>query len=123
MLREGQRRAGRGTKVVVGAAATYGLPVNEEALKGLTVIPPRIEPGRPGGSADMDLEAGMASGAQVVCVDDLGYANRAPDARDQYRYEEGEALRRGRFQGGATGPLRDVARLCRHGHAADRPAT
>ncbi|HXA42930.1 MAG TPA: universal stress protein [Candidatus Solibacter sp.] len=109
MLREGQRRAGRGTKVVVGAAATYGLPVNEEALKGLTVIPPRIEPGRPGGSADMDLEAVMASGAQVVCVDDLGYANRAPDARYKYRYEEVEALRRAGFKVVATVHLRDVA--------------
>ncbi len=109
MLREGQRRAGRGTKVVVGAAATYGLPVNEEALKGLTVIPPRIEPGRPGGSADMDLEAVMASGAQVVCVDDLGYVNRTPDARYKYRFEEVEALRRAGFKVVATVHLRDVA--------------
>jgi two-component system sensor histidine kinase KdpD len=109
MLREGQRRAGRGTKVVVGAAATYGLRPNEEALAGLTVIPPRTEPSRPGGSGDMDLEAVMASGAQVVCVDDLGFVNRAPDARYRFRYEEVEALRHAGFKVVATVHLRDVA--------------
>jgi two-component system sensor histidine kinase KdpD len=109
MLREGQRRAGRGTKVVVGSAATYGLPANEEAMEGLTVIPPRTEPNRPGGSADMDLGAVLASGAQVVCVDDMGYHNRAPDARHQYRFEEVEELRRAGFKVVATVHLRDVA--------------
>jgi two-component system sensor histidine kinase KdpD len=109
MLREGQRRAARGTKVVVGAAATYGLPANEEALTGLTVIPPRVPPSRPGGSADMDLDAVMASGAQVVCVDDLGYVNRAPDARYRFRYEEVEALRHAGFKVVATVHLRDLA--------------
>jgi two-component system sensor histidine kinase KdpD len=109
MLREGQRRAARGTKVVVGAAATYGLPANEEALEGLTVIPPRVAPSRPGGSSDMDLDAVMASGAQVVCVDDLGYENRAPDAKYQFRYEEVEALRSAGFKVVATVHVRDVA--------------
>ena len=108
MLREGQRRAGRGTSVVVGAAATYGLPANEEALKGLKVIPPRIEPRAPGGSADMDVDAVMASGAQVVCVDDLGYVNRAPDARYRFRFEEVEALRRAGMKVVSTVHLRDV---------------
>jgi two-component system sensor histidine kinase KdpD len=109
MLHEAQRRAGRGTKVVVGAAATYGLSANEEALKGLTVIPPRIPPTRPGGSADMDLDAVMASGADVVAVDDLGYENRVPDARYRYRFEEVEALRQAGFKVIATVHLRDVA--------------
>ena len=109
MLREGQRRAGRGTKVVVGSAATYNLPVNLEALKGLEVIPSRTEPTRPGGSADMDVEAVMSSGAQVVCIDDLGYENRAPDAPYRYRYEEVEALRRAGFKVVTTVHLGDVA--------------
>jgi two-component system sensor histidine kinase KdpD len=111
MLHEAQRRAGRGTKVVVGAAATYGLPANEEALNGLTVIPPRVPPKRPGGSADMDLEAIMQSGADVVAVDDLGYENRAPDATYRYRFEEVEALRRAGFKVIATVHLRDVASI------------
>ena len=109
MLHEAQRRASRGTKVAVGAAATYGLPANEEALKGLTVIPPRVPPTRPGGSADMDLDAVMASGAEVVAVDDLGYENRAPDARYRFRFEEVEALRQAGFKVIATVHLRDVA--------------
>jgi K+-sensing histidine kinase KdpD len=111
MLREGQRRAARGTRVVVGAAATYGLPANKEAMEGLTVIPPRVAPSRPGGSGDMDLAAVMASGAQVVCVDDLGYVNRAPDAKYRFRYEEVEALRSAGFKVVATVHLRDVARV------------
>ncbi|MEA2645090.1 MAG: two-component system, OmpR family, sensor histidine kinase KdpD [Chloroflexota bacterium] len=108
MLREGQRRAERGTSVIVGAAATYGLAVNEEALRGLTVIPPRTPPKRPGGSADMDLDAVMKSGAQVVCIDDLGYQNRDPQARHRYRFEEVEALRSAGFKVISTVHLRDM---------------
>ncbi|MDQ6746930.1 MAG: universal stress protein, partial [Candidatus Dormibacteraeota bacterium] len=109
MLREGQRRSGRGTSVVVGAAATYNLPVNVAAIEGLRVLPPRTEPTRPGGSADMDLQAVLESGAQVVCVDDMGYENRAPDAEYRYRYEEVEALRRAGFKVVTTVHLGDVA--------------
>jgi two-component system sensor histidine kinase KdpD len=50
----------------------------------------------------------LASGAQVVCVDDLGYVNRAPDAKYRYRYEEVEALRRAGFKVVSTVHLRDV---------------
>ena len=109
MLREGQRRAGRGTGVIVGAAATYNLSVNLEALEGLDVIPPRTQPTRPGGSADMDLQAIMSCGAKVVCVDDMGYENRANDAEYRYRYEEVEALRRAGFKVVTTVHLGDVA--------------
>lgn len=109
MLREGQRRAGRGTRVVVGAAATYKLPANLEAMEGLDAIPPRGKPRRPGGSTDMDLEAVLKSGAQVVCVDDLGYENRLPDAQYRNRYEEVEALRRAGFKVVTTLHLGDVA--------------
>ena len=109
MLREGQRRAGRGTSVVVGAAATYGLIANEEALRGLTVIPPKTPPKRPGGSADMDVDAVIVSGAQVVCVDDLGYKNRDPHARYRFRFEEVEELRRAGFKVISTVHLRDMA--------------
>ncbi len=109
MLHEAQRRAGRGTRVVVGAAATYGLPGNEEAIKGLTVIPPKQAPDRPGGSADIDLDAVLASGAEVVAVDDLGYRNRDEYARYQYRYEEVEELRRAGLKVISTVHMRDVA--------------
>lgn len=94
---------------MVGAAATYGLPANEDPLQGMSVVPPRTAPARPGGAADMDLDAVMASGAQVVCVDDLGYTNRAPDARYRFRYEEVEALRHSGFKVVSTVHLRDVA--------------
>jgi two-component system sensor histidine kinase KdpD len=107
MLREGQRRAGRGTKVVVGAAATYGIPSNEQALEGLAVIPSRVAPDRPGWPCDMDLDAVMASGAQVVCVDDLGYVNQRPGS-SKYRFEEVEGLRHAGFKVVATVDLHDV---------------
>ncbi|MDQ6746700.1 MAG: hypothetical protein M3010_01140, partial [Candidatus Dormibacteraeota bacterium] len=109
MLREGQRRAERGTSVVVGAAATYNLGPNVDAMKGLVAVPPRSAPKRPGGSADMDLQAVMDSGAKVVCVDDLGYENRLPDAEHRYRYEEVQALRRAGFKVVSTVHLGDVA--------------
>ncbi|MHB8509682.1 MAG: hypothetical protein ACYDGR_13710 [Candidatus Dormibacteria bacterium] len=108
MLREGQRRSGRGTNVVVGSVATYGLPANEEALSGLTVVPPRTAAEKPGGPADMDLDAVIASGAQVVCVDDIGYINQAPDARFRQRYEEVEELRRQGFKVVSTVDLHNV---------------
>ena len=57
----------------------------------------------------MDLEAVMASGAEVVAIDDLGYRNRAEGARFQYRYEEVEELRRAGFKVISTVHLRDVA--------------
>jgi two-component system sensor histidine kinase KdpD len=109
MLREGQRRAGRGTRVIVGAAATYNLKANLEAMTGLVAIPPRGVPTRAGGAADMDLDAVFNSGAEVVCVDDLGYENRLPDARHRYRYEEVEELRHGGFKVVSTVHLHDVA--------------
>jgi two-component system sensor histidine kinase KdpD len=108
MLREGQRRAGRGTRVVVGAVATYQLPANLEALERLEVIPPRTAPSRPGGPADMDLDAVLASGAQVVCVDDVAYTNQAPDARFRRRYEEIAELRRRGFKVITTCDLHSV---------------
>ncbi|MFN2462950.1 MAG: universal stress protein [Candidatus Dormibacteria bacterium] len=109
MLREGQRRAGRGTRVVVGAAATYNVRTDLEALAGLVVVPAKSTPTRPGGAADMDLEAILASDAEVVCVDDLGYENRLPDARHRYRFEEIEVLRRAGFKVVSTVHLHDVA--------------
>jgi two-component system sensor histidine kinase KdpD len=108
MLHEAQRRASRGTRVVVGSAATYGLRGNEEAIMGLTVIPSEIPPQRPGGSADMDLDAVLASGAEVVAIDDLGYQNRDPNARFRYRFEEVEELRKAGFKVISTIHLRDV---------------
>ncbi|HEV3230774.1 MAG TPA: hypothetical protein VG245_00825, partial [Candidatus Dormibacteraeota bacterium] len=108
MLREGQRRSGRGTRVVVGAVATYEVPANVEALAGIEVIPPRTPPEKPGGPADMDFDAVAASGAQVVCVDDLAYTNRAADARFRRRYEEVEELRRLGFKVVSTCDLHSV---------------
>ena len=57
----------------------------------------------------MDLDAVLASGAEVVAVDDLGYRNRDEYARFQYRYEEVEELRRAGFKVISTVHLRDVA--------------
>jgi two-component system, OmpR family, sensor histidine kinase KdpD len=53
----------------------------------------------------------MKSGAQVVCVDDLGYENRLPDAQHRYRYEEVEALRHAGFKVVSTVHLGDVANV------------
>ena len=109
MLREGQRRAGRGTRVVVGAAATYNVKANVEALEGLVVVPTLGEPTRPGGAADMDLDAVLNSGAEVVCVDDLGYQNRREGARHRFRFEEVEELRKAGLKVVSTVHLHDVA--------------
>ena len=74
MLAEGRRRAGNGERVVVGWIESHGRPETSRQLGGLEVIAPRTVAYRGAVFADFDAQAAIASGADVVLVDELAHA-------------------------------------------------
>jgi two-component system, OmpR family, sensor histidine kinase KdpD len=74
MLAEGRRRAGNGERVVVGWIESHGRPETGRQLGGLEVIAPRAVGYRGAVFADFDAPAAIASGAEVVLVDELAHA-------------------------------------------------
>jgi two-component system, OmpR family, sensor histidine kinase KdpD len=74
MLAEGRRRAGNGERVVVGWIESHGRRQTSRQLEGLEVIAPRTVAYRGAEFADFDAPAAIASGADVVLVDELAHA-------------------------------------------------
>src|SRR6516164_11496326 len=93
MLAEGRRRAENGERVVVGWIESHGRPETSRQLGGLEVIAPRTVVYRGAMFADFDAPAAIASGADVVLVDELAHA--AAD-RTRQRWEDvADVLRAG----------------------------
>jgi NitT/TauT family transport system ATP-binding protein len=69
MLREGRRLRDAGEDVVAGFVQVRGRPRTAEAIGGLEVVPPRVEPD---GHEEMDLSAVLTREPEVVLVDDFG---------------------------------------------------
>jgi len=74
MLAEGRRRAENGERVVVGWVESHDRPKTSRELGGLEVIAPRTVAYRGAEFADFDAPAAIASGAEVVLVDELAHA-------------------------------------------------
>ena len=74
MLAEGRRRAGNGERVVVGWIDWHGRARTREQLGDLEVIAPRTVGYRGTVFTDFDAPAALASGAEVVLVDELAHA-------------------------------------------------
>jgi two-component system sensor histidine kinase KdpD len=74
MLAEGRRRAEDGERVVVGWIESHGRLQTSRQLSGLEVIAPRTVAYRGTVFADFDAPAAIASGADVVLVDELAHA-------------------------------------------------
>jgi two-component system sensor histidine kinase KdpD len=74
MLAEGRRRAGNGERVVVGWIDWHGRARTRKQLGGLEVIAPRAVEYRGAVFTDFDAPAAIASGAEVVLVDELAHA-------------------------------------------------
>jgi two-component system sensor histidine kinase KdpD len=74
MLAEGRRRAENGERVVVGWIESHGRVETRRQLGGLEVIAPRTVAYRGTMFADFDAPATIASGAEVVLVDELAHA-------------------------------------------------
>ncbi len=75
MLGEGQRRAGRGTDVVVGFVETHGRPKTAAMLGDLEIVPRRQIGYRGTSFEEMDVDAILARAPTVALVDELAHTN------------------------------------------------
>jgi two-component system, OmpR family, sensor histidine kinase KdpD len=90
MLGEGRRRADRGEHVVVGWVEHHGRSGTRAQLANLETVVPKTVTYRGITFADMDPEAVIATGADLVLVDEL--AHTSPDG-SRRRSEEVAAIR------------------------------
>lgn len=74
-LGEGQRRAGRGTDVVIAYLEDYGRPLTRKMAEGLEVVPRRIVEYRGCSFTELDLDAVLARRPQLALVDELAHTN------------------------------------------------
>jgi len=91
MLDEGQRRAARGTDVVIGYVETHGRVHTEEQVGDLEVIPRRTIDYLGTAHQEMDLDAVLVRKPEVVLVDELAHTN-IPGAQNEKRWQDVEAL-------------------------------
>ncbi|MFF4500388.1 universal stress protein [Streptomyces sp. NPDC001401] len=87
MLGEGQRRASRGTHVVIGFMEDYGRPLTREMAEGLETVPRKTMSYRGSSFTEMDLDAILARRPQVVLVDELAHTN-IPGCRHEKRWQD-----------------------------------
>jgi two-component system, OmpR family, sensor histidine kinase KdpD len=85
MLAEGRNRAASGERVVIGWLETHGRGETGRQAEGLQAIEPRSVTYRGLAFAEFDPAAAIASGADVVLVDEL--AHMSPD-RSRQRWED-----------------------------------
>jgi two-component system, OmpR family, sensor histidine kinase KdpD len=75
MLQEGQRRAERGTDVVIGYVESHGRAKTEAALGDLEAVPRRMISYRGLTVGELDLGAILARAPEVALVDELAHTN------------------------------------------------
>lgn len=92
MLGEAQRRQARGTDVVVGFVETHDRSNTARQIEGLEVIPRREIDYRGTTFTELDVEAVIARGPTVVCVDELAHTN-VPGSQHTKRAQDIEQLR------------------------------
>jgi two-component system sensor histidine kinase KdpD len=91
MLEEGHRRRERGTDVVVGFVETHGRPHTQAILEGLEVVPRAVVNYRGSQFTEMDVDAVLRRGADVVLVDELAHTN-IPGSRNAKRWQDIQEL-------------------------------
>ncbi|NED54361.1 DUF4118 domain-containing protein, partial [Micromonospora aurantiaca] len=91
MLEEAQRRAERGTDVVVGLVETHGRRHTAEMIGDLEVVPRRSMTYRGVEFTEMDLDAVLARRPEVVVVDELAHTN-VPGSRHDKRWQDVQVL-------------------------------
>ena len=91
MLNEGQRRAERGTDVVVGFVETHKRPRTAEAIGDLEIVPRRVLEHRGSTFEEMDLDAVLARKPAVALVDELAHTN-VPGSRNEKRWQDVDEL-------------------------------
>src|SRR5436190_847672 len=91
MLNEGQRRAERGTDVVVGFVETHGRARTAEAIGELEIVPRRVLEHRGSSFEEMDVDAVLARKPAVALVDELAHTN-VPGSNHEKRWEDVDQL-------------------------------
>ncbi|MER5202162.1 universal stress protein [Streptomyces sp. NPDC002825] len=91
MLAEGQRRAQRGTDVVIGFMEDYGRALTRQMAEGLETVPRKSVRYRDTSFTEMDLDAVLARHPQVALVDELAHTN-VPGCRNDKRWQDIEEL-------------------------------
>lgn len=87
MLNEGQRRASRGTDVLVGYVETHGRVQTLAQLGDLEVVPRKQISYRGVTLEEMDTEAILTRCPQVVLIDELAHTN-VPGSRHAKRFQD-----------------------------------
>ncbi|MFJ6951014.1 sensor histidine kinase, partial [Micromonospora aurantiaca (nom. illeg.)] len=91
VLEEAQRRAERGTDVVIGLVETHGRRHTAEMIGDLEVVPRRSMTYRGVEFTEMDLDAVLARRPEVVVVDELAHTN-VPGSRHEKRWQDVQEL-------------------------------
>ncbi|MDT4938368.1 MAG: two-component system, OmpR family, sensor histidine kinase KdpD, partial [Pseudonocardiales bacterium] len=92
MLGEAQRRAERGTDVVIGFVETYGRAHTEDQIGGVPVLPRRKVVYRGAEFEEMDLDAVLERHPQVVLVDELAHTNVPGSGPHEKRWQDVESI-------------------------------
>ena len=88
MLNEGQRRAKRGTDVVIGFMETHGRRNTAAQAEGLEVIPRKVTEYRGTQFEEMDLDAVLARHPKVALIDELAHTNVPGSGRHDKRWQD-----------------------------------
>ncbi|MFC5923918.1 sensor histidine kinase [Micromonospora vulcania] len=91
MLEEAQRRAARGTDVVIGFVETHGRQHTAAMLGDLEQVPRRTVSYRGAEFTEMDLDAVLARRPEIAVVDELAHTN-VPGSRHDKRWQDVQEL-------------------------------
>ncbi|MBB5873689.1 two-component system sensor histidine kinase KdpD [Allocatelliglobosispora scoriae] len=91
MLEEAQRRAERGTDVVIGFVETHGRRHTTGMIGDLELVPRRTMEYRGSTFTEMDIDAILARRPEVVLVDELAHTN-VPGCRNAKRWQDVQEL-------------------------------
>ncbi|MEY9837844.1 ATP-binding protein [Streptacidiphilus sp. EB103A] len=91
MLDEAQRRAERGTDVVVAYVECHGRQHTEERLDDLEILPRTYRDYRGGSFTELDVDAALARHPQLALVDELAHTN-IPGGRNVKRWQDVQEL-------------------------------
>ncbi|MFI7434953.1 DUF4118 domain-containing protein [Micromonospora haikouensis] len=87
MLEEAQRRAARGTDVVIGLVETHGRPHTAAMVGDLELVPRRVLTHRGVQLTELDLDGVLARRPEVAVVDELAHTN-VPGSRHDKRWQD-----------------------------------
>ncbi|MEH0841147.1 DUF4118 domain-containing protein [Micromonospora sp. CPCC 205711] len=91
MLEEAQRRAERGTDVVIGLVETHGRRHTAAMIGDLEQVPRRTVAYRGAEFTEMDVDAVLARRPEVAVVDELAHTN-VPGSRHEKRWQDIQEL-------------------------------